>query len=155
VPSPNRYGLKNIVPKCSNAFAPPSARRRGSASTNNVHGAGKRRDLALPRVAEKLPSFGSEAGARCAAPTGKTPKRAATMAVESISPSIGVGALGGQYSSVSAESARLVKGARFGPQAEKTRFQQLTQILIDDYRANGRRPEADQGFRWPSPRGLL
>ncbi len=77
------------------------------------------------------------------------------MAVESISPSIGVGALGGQYSSVSAESARLVKGARFGPQAEKTRFQQLTQILIDDYRANGRRPEADQGFRWPSPRGLL
>lgn len=31
------------------------------------------------------------------------------------------------------------QGRTIGPQAEKTRFKQLTQLLIDDYRANGRR----------------
>ena len=31
------------------------------------------------------------------------------------------------------------QGRTIGPQAEKTRFKQLTQMLIDDYRANGRR----------------
>jgi integrase len=31
------------------------------------------------------------------------------------------------------------QGRKIGPQAEKTRFKQLTQLLIDDYRANGRR----------------
>ena len=30
-------------------------------------------------------------------------------------------------------------GTSVGPQAEKTTFKQLTQLLIDDYRANGRR----------------
>jgi integrase len=31
------------------------------------------------------------------------------------------------------------QGRTIGPQTEKTRFKQLTQMLIDDYRANGRR----------------
>lgn len=31
------------------------------------------------------------------------------------------------------------QGRTIGPQAEKTRFKQLTQLLIDDYRSNGRR----------------
>lgn len=31
------------------------------------------------------------------------------------------------------------QGRTIGPQAEKTRFKQLTQMLVDDYRANGRR----------------
>ncbi|MGH7840034.1 MAG: tyrosine-type recombinase/integrase [Candidatus Binataceae bacterium] len=31
------------------------------------------------------------------------------------------------------------QGRTFGPQAEKTKFRQLTQMLIDDYRANARR----------------